>query len=601
MVDYRKSNFIVNYIVMVTVYKNNGEADQESTDPPIQAEEQPKKSPEEIFSDDVSDIRVKEDGSGGNLSQFIRDFLLGLPKLEQKAVSIEEKTVEVRNTLGKLARVYERIRNAVEYKGEHVLRRNAIERVLKRLAWEQESIKANVDTDQMAEDLIKEMIWARYLENKSVPVSKIQDVGKVLNKYFYIIQNLDTIPKDKSVAQIRSWIFGIASSEVEEVLDKKERELYINLMQDWFEYFFKWDANGLKDSEQSTQIYLAIHRALVKSDEPIMRYHMLLRQFPEWRDSKRSDVNKFIQLFPSIYKSIEDKINYSGRIGLYRRIQRHTAAFEVLQELVENDTDDFYKTIQDVNKFEKKIREICKEKYGEIKEKVNRGIVRSIMYIFVTKVIFVLILEVPYEIFRLGEVRYIPLTMNIMLPPILMLIIGLSIRTPDEKNTEMIIDRLKTVVYKQKTIEKNSFNLHEVKARSRLMKFFGYFYSILFIAVFVGFGYMLTKVGFTLFGLLLFFVFLSLVLLFSFRIKYQASQMKVESEEKGFIAHFFDYITLPFLNVGFFLSKGLAKLNVFTIILDFLIEAPLKSIIDLSEEWTSFVQEKREDVVELPE
>jgi len=77
--------------------------------------------------------------------------------------------------------------------------------------------------------------------------------------------------------------------------------------------------------------------------------------------------------------------------------------------------------------------------------------------------------------------------------------------------------------------------------------------------------------------------------------------LKVEGEREGFFSHLASYLTLPFLNLGFLLSKGLSKINFFTIILDFLIEVPLKNIIEIFEEWTSFLREKKEEVVEIPE
>jgi hypothetical protein len=36
------------------------------------------------------------------------------------------------------------------------------------------------------------------------------------------------------------------------------------------------------------------------------------------------------------------------------------------------------------------------------------------------------------------------------------------------------------------------------------------------------------------------------------------------------------------------------------VIMDFLIEAPLKTIIGVIEEWTSFIRERREEVVSVP-
>ena len=96
-------------------------------------------------------------------------------------------------------------------------------------------------------------------------------------------------------------------------------------------------------------------------------------------------------------------------------------------------------------------------------------------------------------------------------------------------------------------------------------------------------------------------MFLSAVLLFAFRIRYNANQLKVESGDESFWGHIVSYLTLPFLNFGFYLSRGLAKINFLTIILDFLIEIPLKNVIEIFEEWTSFLREKREEVIEIPE
>src|SRR3972149_8054642 len=75
-----------------------------------------------------------------NLTPYIEDFLRSLDEKIYSYRSKGEPTVQVSEVLGGLARIYEKIRTTVEYKGDHVLRRNAIERILKRLIWEQQSI-----------------------------------------------------------------------------------------------------------------------------------------------------------------------------------------------------------------------------------------------------------------------------------------------------------------------------------------------------------------------------------------------------------------------------------------------------------------------------
>jgi hypothetical protein len=48
--------------------------------------------------------------------------------------------------------------------------------------------------------------------------------------------------------------------------------------------------------------------------------------------------------------------------------------------------------------------------------------------------------------------------------------------------------------------------------------------------------------------------------------------------------------------MGRFLSLNFSKINIFVFILDFLIEAPLKIILQGIEEWLAFFKEKKEDL-----
>jgi hypothetical protein len=54
---------------------------------------------------------------------------------------------------------------------------------------------------------------------------------------------------------------------------------------------------------------------------------------------------------------------------------------------------------------------------------------------------------------------------------------------------------------------------------------------------------------------------------------------------------------MPILSVGKFLSRSLSHLNFITFIFDFIIEAPFKMIIEVIEEWISFVRQKRDEIV----
>ncbi len=544
---------------------------------------------------------IPETGETGNLSPYMERFLKVFEQEYTKSRDSTEGYIKVSEVLGGLARMYERVRTVVEYKGEHVIRRNAIERMLKRLIWEQGNVRETVDEKRVAESLIRELIWARYLPNGVIEKIKVEEVKNVVEKYLYFLRNLDNIPTNLSKSKVRAWIWGIASSEIEDVLDPSNREMYVKLMYDWYTDRFKWIDTEVSEHDKGIQIYLAIHRAHVKSDDPIMRYNLLLKEIPDWQNPSKEQLNNFIVNFPKIYDEIENHLNYSGRMTLFRRIQKYSAAFDIFRDIANEEKMKLRKLLEDNKAFEDKIRDICSIRYAQIKKKVNTGIVRSIVYIFITKVIFAMLIEIPYEIYFYNDVRYIPLSINIIFPPIMMWIIGMSTRIPGAKNTESIILRLGSVVYPDENKNVQNYSVIAASRNSTLSKVFGWTYILLFLLVFGGIAYLLTLLNFSLSGLIVFFFFLSLVMLFAFRVRFNAVQLNVNSENENFISHLTSYLTLPFLNFGFYLSKGLAKINFFSIILDFIIEAPLKSIIEIFEEWTSFIREKKEEVIERPE
>lgn len=552
-----------------------------------------------LFAQDDESLPIKDTpiptSSDSHLSPLIERFLERAPNATSSKSA--EPTIKVSDVLSSIAAVYEKIRNTIEYKGEQVLRRNAIERILKRLFWE----KPGADTNSIAASLLRELIWARYVKNDSLPKSKIKDIAQLLNKYLFLLSSISQAHPRLPTSKIRAWIMGVASCEIEESIDATRKEAYVILMYEWFNEYFVWTSDQISTHEKDTQLYLAIHRALTKSDDEIMRYHLLFKEFSGFATATHDELVKFAEHFPELVQEIDRHLTFSRRFILYRIVQKHTAPFEVLRELGKLPDFELKTILLDQNKLTEMVKTICQTKYAQIQKKVNRGTVRSIIYIFVTKVVFAMLIEIPYELYRLGGLTLLPLSINIAVPPLMMWFIGLSIKAPGANNTERIIEKLKTVVYKNELSAKISFSLTVIKRGSFLIQVFTLLYLLLFMLVFGGITYFLLKLHYSILGLAVFFAFLSLVLLFGYRVKFTASELKVTSDREGLFEYLLNNLTLPFLSAGVYLSKGLAKINFFSVILDFMIEAPFKTIIEVLEEWTSFIREKREEVVEVPQ
>ena len=105
--------------------------------------------------------------------------------LLSRALQIEEgdppekvrQKIHVSSTISRMAFLYEKIRVAIDYKDEHLLRKNAIERILTRRLSQGKIETFDVRT------LVVELVRAGYLKNDTVPESVVEKI-KIIFKAF---------------------------------------------------------------------------------------------------------------------------------------------------------------------------------------------------------------------------------------------------------------------------------------------------------------------------------------------------------------------------------------------------------------------------------
>jgi hypothetical protein len=71
--------------------------------------------------------------------------------------------------------------------------------------------------------------------------------------------------------------------------------------------------------------------------------------------------------------------------------------------------------------------------------------------------------------------------------------------------------------------------------------------------------------------------------------------MIVERRENLF-TFLVDLFYMPIILVGKWLSSNVSKINVFIFIFDFILEAPFKIIVEIADDWTKYVRERRENM-----
>src|SRR3989339_1039927 len=120
----------------------------------------------------------------------------------------EVGTISVDEVASRVASFYEKMRGVIDWREEHLLRKTAVERILKRRLF----LKKNLKTDEkIAEPFIYELIRGGHFPNETIPESKIDEAQKVIDKYIFILENSPTPAKDKSKMYLYDWLLGVTA------------------------------------------------------------------------------------------------------------------------------------------------------------------------------------------------------------------------------------------------------------------------------------------------------------------------------------------------------------------------------------------------------
>ena len=499
--------------------------------------------------------------------------------------------IQVELLASKLAFAYEKIRYAIDYKEEHLLRRHAIERTIKRnYLWKK-------DLTKLAKELIQELIRGGYLKNNYISETKIDEVALILKKYTILISNLET-KQDPKKKELISWLLGLASVEIEYCLASHLPQLKL------LENFY----NSIKDKlvfqnldiderSKNIQIFIACHLSLLKSDPLTIHYHLLQLYVPSWHKQNQLELKTLASQLNSLKSLIDANFKNPLADQLSKTIKNEAVYFNILNDLISQNTSQIEKLLYSVSATETAIEKICNQKYKTAKRKLHRSTINSIIYIFTTKIILAFIIEVPYDYLLLGAISIPPLVANIAFHPLLMFGIATSTRVPSQKNTQAIVAAIKKIIYSQNT-DKIIFQIKKTRRTGSIRQVITFIlYSSLF---FLTFGFIITwlsKFGFNLASGFLFVFFLTIISFFGIRIRNSARELFVLKRKENVITFIFDLLTLPLIRVGHFISIHSSKVNVLIFLFDYIIENPFKGIIRSIESGIFFIKQKKEEIL----
>jgi len=564
----------------------------------------------------VSPYLMKKREDVFTLSENIRRLfqIIYNEQKESEEESEDVQKIKVSEVISKMAFYYEKIRNSVDYKEENLLRKNAVERILKRQIVIEGTIKVST-SEEIAKDLLAELIRAGYLPNNKIPEEKIKEIAGIIEKYLklrnYSLSRISFSEHVKNgkvgqatgdfqeINDLTNWFMSLAASEIEESLGRdKIKQAVVSNMYEILTKKVKLPPDLPYEKEKEVQIYLSIHRNFLKFDQEMLEFILFKYFNPGWtKEPKDEEIAKIAQNIRSLRQAISASLNHPLAKQLDRIVGQYSVYFSVLAEVIGKNPTAVHDEIKnDIKAFPRLIKKACTEEYKSIKLRLWRAAVRSIIYIFLTKSIFVILLEIPAIQWFGEEVNPVSLAINVSFPALLLFLIVLFTRIPSEANTARIIEKIEEITFAEKE-KKEQFILRQPAKRGKLANgFFGLIYFITFLLSFGLIIWALDKINFTWVSIIIFLFFLALVSFFSIRIRRGVREFIVVEQKENIFTFLVDFLYTPVIAAGQWLSEKFSQINIFIFILDFIIEAPFKIFVEITEDWTRYVKERREDI-----
>lgn len=528
--------------------------------------------------EDQQDDRIK-------LSKYTKALLENLKLIKPRSLPDESSRISVSQTASFFALAYEKIRNAVEYRESHLIRKSAIDRILKR------RLALNPEGKGEAENLIRELLWARYFPNESLGTEDVLNVQKTVDKYLFVKKSIS--PK------YSEFVFDLMVCETEELLSPVEARQ--NALFTFYLYQVlknKVKVEHYTEEQKNIAFYLAIEKVYSKSDIPYMRFHLFTLSHKPLSQSSQDEIEKLIPNLPGIFEKVDEVIKTAPLAPLQRFVKNQTPPFHILFAIVKAEGPVKSEQVLSQKKYLwHDIDRICRDKYAQTKNRLTSLAIKAVIYIFITKMIFALILEYPISLAIYNEVNYTSLAINSLFPPFLMFLIIALTRLPSDHNTKRIYGRTIEIIDADRSFETTVSFVAKKTAPKKpmLIFFFTIFYLFTFYVTFNLLHIILRLIDFNAVSQIVFIFFVSLVAFFGYRISQVAKEYKLR-EKDSFFQPFLDFFFLPFLSVGKFFSTSLARLNFFGFLFDFFFETPFKIIVEVIEEWVSFARSKREEI-----
>ncbi len=490
-----------------------------------------------------------------------------------------EERVNIVGAGGALTAAYEQLRNAAENTEDHLLLQNAIKRFYRQLFLTRDESLIR----ESGQELAVELTLAGYIPNDHLVPSQVETISQLARQYYGCYEAL---LGDQSVSTENAYRYSldVLAVEAESVInDHAQDAVFVDFAYGQYEQMI--DEKALLGDELNgdfgAALYIAIHQALLKADVASIRAGLLHRY-----QVSPDNLEQYI----AVNQQIDTLLAADAVDTLRRIVDRQGAPLRILRRMME-DNPDIDQLLSRKDAFLSQYEQQVTTEYERTARRINRAIVRSVIFLIITKFLIGIAIEVPYDYIVHGGIIWLPLIINLLFPPLYMIALRATHRLPGSANTTALVDRVEQMLYGTQT----QLSSQRLRSRSRSVTFSA-LYVMSSLVIFAGVTYLLLQLQFSFLHIVIFFVFLSAASFLGFRLSRFIRELEVVKSAQNGMTFVRDILYLPFVVVGQWMSDKYSRINIVTIILDMLIELPMKTLLRLVRQWNAFIDERKDEI-----
>ena len=536
-----------------------------------------------------------------------KELLSAAQKYADELISLEnnEAKIHVDELASGVAKFYEKVRKVIDWNDDNVLRRNAIERILKRKLFPK-LVSGTFKEDysyELAKTVTEELIRGGHLANHQIPKSRIDSVSNVLKKYLYTLNytvKYYGITDLKKGNMLITFLIEIAACEIEEVLVRPVKEYgIIEAMARIMNERIKVIPEDTVDPETKLDLLrVSVQRKLYHLDRNYIVYMYLRRKYPNWRNFSREELEWFAQNIASIKETSEEYINSKIGKKFDEVIVQYSTVFVLFDDALESLRDNpetMVSAISDKNLLLSIMQKKYNDRRSTLKTRLKNSAIFSTLSVILTNFVTFFLIEVPLARLFYEGFNVVATLIDFILPACVMFLLIAFIKPPEEENAQRVLKAGERLLFEgsgnYEAIEVDMEEKGSVFSKLFVNGFFAFSTVILF--AFVGFVFYIgqlpmTSVVYDTFTM-------AMTFYAALEVRRKSKELYVE-EKRTFKDFMFDAFTVPLAKVGGFLSSKWREYNVAAIFTNYLVEVPFTAMLNFIELWGNFLKDRKSEL-----